>query len=187
MQRRDDAGRPEHEWLSAEYVDHWISTDVTRDSERAPMLRRMLTLSGFAPDAELQVLDIGGGYGVVSKVVLEALPNAQVTLQDFSPAMIAQARERLAPYAGRTSFVQSDLTTPQWPESAGGPYDMAVSAIAIHNLRDPDVIAKVYAGVYRTLKPGGVFLDSDYVFAGGLESHLEWLRQAGFARVSGTI
>jgi len=115
--------------------------------------------------------------------VLETFPNAQVTLQDFSAPMLEQSRQRLAEFAGRMSFVLADLTDPAWTEKVGGPFDLAVSAIAIHNLGVAEKIAPVYKGVFKVLKPGGTFLDSDYVFAGGQDGHLQWLREAGFVRV----
>ena len=182
IDQRHDGGH--HDWHSTEYVNDWISNDVTRDSERAPMLRRMLSLAALSADAAIEVLDVGAGYGLVSRIVLEAFPRAHVTLQDYSLAMLEQARRRLAPFGNRTKFVQADLTEPAWTETTGGPFDLAVYAIAIHNLRNPQQIAEVYKGVYKLLKPDGVFLDSDYVFTGGLEARLDWLKQAGFVRVS---
>src|SRR5713226_10173058 len=77
-----------------------------------------------------------------------------------------------------------DLSNVQWTAKVGGPFDLAVSAIAIHNLRDHGLIAACYRVVHSVLKPGAMFLDSDLVsFSGGLDAHLEWMRQAGFSRV----
>ncbi|MPZ13150.1 MAG: methyltransferase domain-containing protein [Chloroflexi bacterium] len=177
--------RGHHDWHSATYVDEWITSDVTRDNERRPMLREMLKLAPFASDAPIEVLDIGAGYGVVSEVVLQTFPNARVTLQDYSAPMFEQSQRRLAAYADRIRYVQSDLASPAWTETTGGPFDLAVSAICIHNLREPELMASVYAGVRRVLRPDGVFLDADYVRNGGLQAHLDWLRTAGFARVVG--
>lgn len=178
---------PHHDWQSAQYVQEWIDGDVTKDSERVPVLRAMLALPGIAPDAAIDVLDVGAGYGIVSRLVLETFPHAHVTLQDYSQPMLDQSKQRLAQYADRMSFALSDLTDPAWTDRVGGPFDLAVSAIAIHNLGDPEKIATVYKGVYRLLKPGAAFLDSDYVFAGGLDGHSGWLRQAGFARVDARL
>jgi ubiquinone/menaquinone biosynthesis C-methylase UbiE len=180
---RWQGGRPHHDWQSSTYVQEWIDGDVTKDAERLPVLRRMLSLPGFASDAHLSVIDIGAGYGIVSRLVLETFPNAHVTLQDFSAPMLEQSKNRLAEFAGRMSFVLADLTDPAWTAKSGGPYDLAVSAIAIHNLGDAEKIAAVYAGVRRLLKPGGAFLDADYVFAGGRDGHLQWLKDGGFERI----
>ena len=175
----------EHDWHSSKYVDWWITRDLSRDAERRQRLRDMLAQAGIAADADIAVLDSGGGYGVVSEEVLAAFPRAHVTLQDYSEPMLAAARERLAAYSARMSFVLADITDPAWIERVGGPFDLAVSAIVIHNLRDLALIADAYRNVARTLKPGGVFLDYDLFFdeLGGADHHTELLEEAGFAQV----
>ena len=160
----------EHDWHSPSYVDWWIARDQDRDAVRRQRLQAMLAHAKVAADAEISVLDVGGGYGVVTEEVLSAFPRARVTLQDYSEPMLAEARQRLAVYAGRTEFALADLREPSWVDRVGGPFDLAVSAIAIHNLRDIAAIAAAYRGIARVLKPGGLFLDYDLFFEsiGGL-------------------
>ncbi len=176
------SGREHHDWHSTEYVQHWIGEDVTRDDKRRPVVRRMLELAPFEADAAIVVLDVGGGYGVISGQVLEAFPNAQVTLQDYSTAMLDQARGRLKAYGDRVRFEQRDFTKPGWTDGLGGPFDLAVSGIAIHNVgKEP--IPQIYADVCSVMKPGGAFLNLDYVnWNGGADQHVQWLRDGGFAR-----
>lgn len=175
----------EHDWHSQSYVDWWVTRDHGREAERRQKLRQLLAHAGFARDAGIAVLDVGGGYGVVTEEILAALPQARVTLQDYSEPMLAEARRRLAQHAGRVRFVLADLFDPSWTEAVGGGFDLAVSAIAIHNLRDVALIAGCYRGIARTLKPGARFLDYDLFFehTGGLPRHIELLEEAGFARV----
>ena len=171
-----------HDWQSPEYVGEWISNDVTRDGERRPFFQEMFGHLPFGRQEAVTVLDIGAGYGIVTEELLKLFPNARVTLQDFSAAMFDHARRTLAPHAEQTTFVQSDLTGP-WTEPVGGPFDLAVSAIAIHNLGKPETISKVYGEVATVLKPQGLFLNMDYVFSGGIDGHMGWLKEDGFARV----
>ena len=175
----------EHDWHSSDYVDWWITRDLSRDAERRQRLREMLSHAGLPADAAFSVLDIGGGYGVVSEEVLAAFPRAHVTLQDYSEPMLGEARQRLASHSDRTDFVLADLTDPSWTGSVGGPFDLVVSAIAIHNLRDMNAIAECYRGIARVLKPGGLFLDYDLFFdhTGGLSRHTELLKEGGFTEV----
>ena len=181
---QDGFSRGEHEWHSQDYVAWWIARDSGRDPERRQRLRKMLSHVAFAPQAEIAVLDIGGGYGVVTEEVLRAFPAARVTLQDYSEPMLAAARERLSPHAGRVLCVNADLFDPRWTERVGGPFDLAVSAIAIHNLRDLKAIAACYRGIATVLRPGAPFLDYDlFDIAGGLALHTQMLQEAGFARV----
>jgi SAM-dependent methyltransferase len=171
-----------HDWQSADYVSGWIEQDVTRDPERRPLLRRMLVSAAFPTSVELRVLDVGAGYGVVTEEVLGVFPAALVTLQDYSQAMLDQARRRLADHADRLSYVLCDLLEPSWPQKVGGSFDLAVSAIVLHNLGCSENIFACYPAIRGLLRPGGCFLNYDR-FVGGVEDHINELRSAGFADV----
>jgi ubiquinone/menaquinone biosynthesis C-methylase UbiE len=174
----------EHDWHSPNYVDEWIARDAARNDERLPRLREMLSAAPVIRESEVAVIDIGGGYGVVTEEVLRLFPQARVTLQDYSQPMLDAARVRLAPYRELVRYAACDLRDPAWIEAVGGPFDLAVSAIAIHNLRDPPLIARCYAGIVRVLKPGAVFLDYDlFDLIGGVAAQSETLKAAGFVRV----
>ena len=176
-----------HDWHSQTYVDQWIKRDESRDDERRPRIRQMIAEAKLPHDVALNVLDIGAGYGFVTEEVLHAFPNARVTLQDYSELMLAHAREHLAKSAGQLSFVIADLTDPTWTARVRCPFDMIVSAIAIHNLRKMELIAGCYRGVASLLKPGAPFLDYDlFAMSGGIETHIGMMQEAGMTRVSRT-
>ena len=173
-----------HDWHSQSYVEEWIERDLQRDEERRAWLRNMLAVATFPADAAISVLDVGGGYGVVTEEILRAFPQARVTLQDYSQPMIEEARRRLASHAARVGYVQCDLRDPSWTERVGGPFDLAVSAIAIHNLGELAAMADCYREIARVLKPGALFLDYDlFERFGGIALHTRLLGEAGFARV----
>jgi ubiquinone/menaquinone biosynthesis C-methylase UbiE len=172
-----------HDWSDKEYVAEWIAKDEGR-GERRQLLDSMLAAAPFAKDAAITVLDVGGGNGRVTDAVLRAFPNARVTLQDFSQPMLDQAKQRFAAKAGQMSYVAADLTEAGWEKKVGGPFDLAVSGIAIHNLRELPAIAAVYKAVRAVMKPGGCFIDCDHFDRiGGNEVHKEAFRKAGFAKV----
>lgn len=174
----------EHDWLSHDYVDRWIDEDVTRDAERRPILRKMMSFAPFAKHDPIRALDVGAGYGVVTEEVLRAFPKAQVTWQDYSQPMRDHARENLAKYGDRVGFVLSDLTSAAWTKELRGPFDLAVSGIAIHNLRDRPTIFRCYGAIHKLLGPEGCFLDYDYFqYAGGVDLHIEAMKKEGFATV----
>jgi SAM-dependent methyltransferase len=174
-----------HDWHSQTYVDQWIKRDESRDDERRPRIRQMIAMAKLPPDAAPAVLDIGAGYGFVTEEVLRAYPKARVTLQDYSDLMLARARENLAKSLGQLSFVLADLTDPTWTKRVGGPFDLIVSAIAIHNLRATDKIAACYRGIAMLLKPGASFLDYDlFLLHGGIETHIGLMQEAGMTRIS---
>jgi SAM-dependent methyltransferase len=168
----DPLGR--HDWHSADYVQGWIDRHDgdTRDVD--------VILSTLAAEPPERVLDVGAGYGRVARVVLERFPRSRVVVQDFSAPMLARAAEYLDDVAERYATAKVDLRDPGWPRAVGADFDAVVSAIAIHNVRDPSLIAQIYRGVFECLRPGGRFVDVDLVEPGHGPEHLGWLREAGF-------
>lgn len=154
----------EHDWHSTEYVGQWIARDITRDEERKPLLRRLVSFINQPAAAYLRVLDIGAGYGLLSEQVLEAFPNATLVLHDYSEPMFEHAKRRLSSAAGRVSFVKADLLDPNWNSAFQEQFDTVVSAIAIHNVRAPERIRGIYGEIFPLVKPGGCFLNYDLVF-----------------------
>jgi len=174
----------EHDWQSRTYVDRWIDEDVTRDAERRPVLRKMMSFAPFPKVDPIRVLDVGAGYGVVTEEVLRSFPKAQVTWQDYSQPMQDRASERLSKYGGRVTFVLSDLAIASWSKKVGKPFDLVVSGIALHNLRDRAKIFRCYRDILKLLAAKGCFLDCDYFkYAGGVDAHVAAMKDAGFSSV----
>jgi len=171
-----------HDWHSDDYVAEWIAQDSARDPARRPQLRAMLAAAPFPREAPIAALDVGAGYGAVTEELLALFPAARVTLQDYSEPMLAEARRRLAARVPQLSYVVCDLTNAGWAGQVGGPFDLAVSAICLHNLRNDAQIFACYRAIRELLRPGGWFLDHD-LFFDGVELHLAAMREAGFARV----
>jgi trans-aconitate methyltransferase len=171
-----------HDWHSRDYVADWITQDAARDPVRRPRLREMLATAPFARDGRIAVLDVGAGYGAVTEELLQVFPAAEVTMQDYSEPMLAEARRRLAAHAAQLRYVVCDLTDPTWPGAVGGPFDLATSAICLHNLGDYAKIYACYRAIRDLLRPGGWFLDYD-LFFNGVEDHVSAMREAGFASV----
>jgi tRNA (cmo5U34)-methyltransferase len=107
-------------------------------------------LAGDAP----RVLDLGAGTGLLSAAVLEAVPDAEVTLLDGAAPMLAVARQRL----GDVPMLVADLADPL----PAGPFDAVVSALAIHHLEDA-AKRELFARVLAVLRPGGVFVNAEQV------------------------
>ena len=171
-----------HDWHSQTYVAEWIAKDVKRDEERRPLLRRMIAMAPFPADRAINVLDVGAGYGAVTEEVLRRYKSARTVLQDYSGPMLESAREHLRGRSDHLSYVQCDLTDPAWTKWVGGPFDLVVSAIAIHNLDDKASIFECYRAIRGLMKKGGWFLNYDR-YPGGVEPHLAALREAGFLRL----
>lgn len=114
---------------------------------------------GAAGDVR-RVLDLGAGTGLLAGMVTAARPGVALTLLDGAPAMLDQARERLAGVA-EASFVVGDLRDPL-PDAGGAGWDAIVSALAIHHLDDAGK-RDLFARVHAALRPGGVFVNAEQV------------------------
>jgi tRNA (cmo5U34)-methyltransferase len=136
------------------------------------------------------VLDLGTGTGETLAAVLAHHPGATAVGVDENEAMLGAARRRLAgvPLELRVA----DLTDPL-PD---GPFDLVVSALAIHHLDGPDK-ADLFARIAGVLRPGGRFVLGDVVIPvdradvvipvtdghdrpSTLADQLHWLADAGF-------
>jgi tRNA (cmo5U34)-methyltransferase len=94
----------------------------------------------LAERAPRRILDLGAGTGLLARAVLDAHPDAELTLLDGAPAMLAQARAALG---DRASYITA-----------------VVSALAIHHL-DEATKGDLFASVHIALAPGGVLINAD--------------------------
>jgi SAM-dependent methyltransferase len=109
-------------------------------------------------------LDIGCGSGALTIGLAEALPTAQVTGVDFWGADWEYSKDqcernaRIEGVARRTTFVQQSAASLQFDDAA---FDVVVSCLTFHEVRDAADKSLVIAEALRVLRPGGryVFLD----------------------------
>jgi tRNA (cmo5U34)-methyltransferase len=177
MQRQDH-----HDWASETYVDEWVSRQQAEDPRRAERFQLMCDLFPFPTDATATILDVGAGYGPVSRYILDRFPHARCIAQDGSEPMLDRARTLSVGYGGRFTPYQSDLFDPNWLPKALGPFDAAVSSSCLHNLRDFKRISEIYGEIRAHLKPGGVFLNLDLLNAPSSELQQHYARVAAARR-----
>jgi SAM-dependent methyltransferase len=156
MERRDH-----HDWASEAYVDEWVRRQQAEDPGRGQQFQLLCDLLPFPTDATVTILDVGAGYGPVSKFILDRYANAVCIAQDGSEPMLRRARHLMAGYGQRFTPYQSDLFDRHWLPRQFGPFDAAVSVSCLHNLRDFTRISAIYSDIRAHLKPGGVFLNLD--------------------------
>lgn len=106
----------------------------------------------------IRVLDIGAGTGLFTAFVAEVLPQAQLTLIDISPDMLAKAQERMQPYAERVEIKLLDMLA----IDQLGSFDLVISALAIHHLDDAGK-QQLFGKIFEQLKPGGRFVHVEQV------------------------
>jgi len=154
--------RAGHHWQEPERVAEYIDRMDRQAAERAVIFDLMAKLAPAEPDAAISVLDVGSGYGPVAAAVLDAFPNAHAIGMDISDAMMDRGRERMARFGDRFEYMVGDFADGTLPEQAvaAGPFDLVVSARAIHHL-PAEGMASLYASISASIKPGGAFVNLD--------------------------
>ena len=133
------------------------------------------------------ILELGIGTAETAKRVLAVHPAARLTAIDSSEEMLERAR-KVVP--------QADLRLARLEDALpDGPFDLVVSALAIHHLDGPGK-QDVFRRIAEVLEPGGTFvladvvvpadeadvvtpIDGEYDTPDRLDDQLEWLRAAG--------
>jgi tRNA (cmo5U34)-methyltransferase len=137
-----------------------------------------------------KVLDLGTGTGVTLAAVLALHPHASAVGIDESAGMLEVARANIE--ESRVDFQVADLADPL----PTGPFDLVVSALAIHHLDGPGK-ADLFRRVAAVVAPPGRFvlgdvvvpedpadavvpLSDDYDRPSSVADQLAWLDEAGF-------
>ena len=171
-----------HDWGSSEYVSGWAEGQDKKEHDREAAFNLLADTIPFDRGLPIKILDVGAGYGALTRFLLGKFPNATALCQDGSQEMIRLGHERMASYGGRFTYVQCDFSRPGWSQELAGPFQAVVSAIAIHNVRDPKVIRAIYEEIFPLVENGGCFLNFDRL-GSPLKDQIAWLEQAGFAGV----
>lgn len=162
------------------------------------------TLLEEVPPTSNRVLDLGCGSGRLLGLVLAHCEGATGVGLDFSPTMLARAREAFAAN-DRAELIEHNLDDPL-PQL--GEFDCVVSSFAIHHCTHQRK-REIYAEVFALLTPRGVFCNLEHVASPtpaaherflaamgstreeedpsnkllDVESQLVWLREIGFTQV----
>lgn len=107
--------------------------------------------------ANPRILDLGAGTGLLSAMMLQRYPEAQMTLMDISGRMLDVARGRF----GSCSNVHCILADYREAQ-LGGPFDIICSALSIHHLSAEEK-RELFSKIFLALEEGGIFVNADQV------------------------
>lgn len=146
-------------WRDPAFATAWAEEDAMSDLLDLPR-RIAAALVGLDRPEPALVIDIGSGPGAFLGVFLDEFPAARGVWSDASEAMLAQARDRLAPYGDRVEFRPADMTN---LDGAGFPRDAdaVITSRAAHHL-DPAGLAAFYRAAAAHLAPGGWLINLDH-------------------------
>lgn len=171
-----------HDWDSPKYVSDWAAGQDKKERARQEPFRVLAETIPYDKEFPIRILDVGAGYGALTQFLLGHFPNARAVCQDGSAEMAKLGAERMKHIKGRFEYVLCNFSEPGWTRKLAGPFEAVVSAIAIHNVRSPKIIERIYSDVFPLVKHGGCFINFDRERP-PLEDQFKWLRNAGFQDV----
>ena len=124
----------------------WAGTYDTQANATRDLDAAVLRASGLPLDGQ-DVIEIGAGTG--KNTVFLAAHARSVLALDLSPAMLAQARQRVPD--AHVRFTEHDITRP-WP-AADGQAGLVVGNLVLEHVAG---LPPVFAEAHRVLQPGGL-------------------------------
>lgn len=124
------------------------------------MLEAAVNSLPFEDGERPKVVDLGTGTGALAEKVARRFPNCTLTCVDMTGEMLEMAKQRLGGH-GDITFVEKDFYDIELPDDN----DAVVSSLALHHLITDDDKRSFYAKVFRSLRPGGVFVNADAVLS----------------------
>lgn len=107
----------------------------------------------------IAILDIGCGTGLELSDILAKVPRVQLTCNDLSLGMLEKLKQKYQTHAQQISFLVGSYTTLPLGKST---YDYVVSAMTVHHLL-PAPKVELYRRIHESLKPGGSYIEGDFV------------------------
>ena len=115
-------------------------------------------LSGIPEDFAGKLLEVPVGTGVLTMPVYQSLPQADITCLDYSPDMMAAAREKAKRLGiANVAFTQGDVGALPFADES---FDIVLSLNGFHAFPDKEA---AYRETFRVLKKGGTFCGCFYI------------------------
>nr|WP_228042138.1 MULTISPECIES: class I SAM-dependent methyltransferase [unclassified Tychonema] len=118
----------------------------------------ILQLIPFETNANIQVLDLGAGTGILSALILQEFPQAKVLAFDMAENMLKICQTNLSAFGKRLTLQQGNFAE----DDFGSGYDLVVSGLAIHHL-DSAGKQQLFHQLFQSMNPEGILLIRDIV------------------------
>jgi tRNA (cmo5U34)-methyltransferase len=137
------------------------TTASTYDADRSRLIPGCDAFYRWAidliPCGAKNILELGAGSGLLTKLIRNRFPHARIHLIDFSGPMLELARSRLGDDSNIT-YQLADYVMEPLPERLC----TIISSLSIHHLDDSDK-RTVFNRSYQSLLPRGVFINAEQV------------------------
>ncbi len=149
-----DAVREQFEQRAFDY-DGLIPRLIPRYREQHDLI---LQLIPFETNANIKVLDLGAGTGILSALIFQTFPQANVAAFDMAENMLKICQTNLSAFGKRLTLQQGNFAE----DDFGSGYDLVVSGLAIHHL-DSGGKQTLFKKLFHSMNPGGILLIRDIV------------------------
>jgi tRNA (cmo5U34)-methyltransferase len=136
------------------YEDHMLS-----NADWASVYLKIARLIPAAPG--LKILDLGCGTGPELDEIFKIYPTVRVTGIDLAEKLLEKLAEKHADRKSQLDLVLADYFEYDFRENT---YDVALSVQSLHHFTHQEKIG-LYKRLYASLKPGGFYIESDYMVA----------------------
>ena len=109
--------------------------------------------------SRIRILDIGCGTGLELEGILKRAPNAVITAVDVSAELLNRLVDRYISYTYQITPIQESYLKFQFNKKY---YDYVVAVMTLHHLL-PDTKKKLCRRILNSLKPGGIFIEGDFI------------------------
>jgi SAM-dependent methyltransferase len=167
----------------------WVEDTMQRRPWRPKFFAEFARAINESSDAPLDILELGSGPGHLAEYVLQHCSVEKYVALDFSNAMHALARERLAAFGSKIEFVQFDFRDSYWLSEIGK-FSAVLTMQAAHEMRHKKHLIKFLAAARELLIENGLVLYCDHYAKAGIaeseslfvsrEAQAHALRTAGF-------
>ncbi|PON14994.1 16S rRNA (cytosine(1402)-N(4))-methyltransferase [Candidatus Entotheonella serta] len=147
-----------HHWL-----ERWDIQQTGYLPERETRFNVMFDVLDILLPESFVAIDLACGPGAISQRLLTRFPKARCIAVDLDPILLTMGQHVLGNMDGRLTWVEADLTTPEWlAQLRVDTVDTVLSTTALHWLPAPNLVT-LYRQLGQMVRPGGVFLNGDHM------------------------
>ncbi|MFW6301459.1 MAG: class I SAM-dependent methyltransferase [Bacillota bacterium] len=110
-------------------------------------------------DKRIKILDLGCGTGLELEFIFLKAPNALVTGIDLSQKMLDLLLDKYQHKKGQLNLIKGSYLDVDFKTEE---YDYIISVMSFHHF-SPAVKLGLYKKIWKALKPGGIYLEGDYL------------------------